>query len=126
MHEGPTTVRRRRDHADPPVVVAVVEREREDQETLESRLKKPPYSRLVGKKDYFPGATAAEFYDFIRQRVSTLTDLDIREPMADCPPKRLTVWQCFFGPPWPNCGEIGEVRMSNRFVAPGECGSQRW
>lgn len=45
-----------------------------DLDTLASRLKKPEYSRLVGKADRFPGSTVGEFYEFLRQRVATLTD----------------------------------------------------
>lgn len=54
-----------------------------DRETLESRLTKPDDSRLVSKKDRFPGSTASEFYEFIRLRVSTLTDAEIGESLAD-------------------------------------------
>jgi predicted nucleotidyltransferase component of viral defense system len=54
-----------------------------DRETLESRLMNPDYSRLVSKKDRFPSSTVSEFYEFIRLRVSTLTDAEIGESMAD-------------------------------------------
>jgi predicted nucleotidyltransferase component of viral defense system len=61
-----------------------------DPETLESRLKKPEYSRLVVKKDHFSGSTTGEFYEFLRQRVSTLTDSEIRQSMADyLPPEEM-------------------------------------
>lgn len=58
-----------------------------DKETLETRLKKPDYSRLVSMSDRFPGSTAGEFYDFIRQWVSKLTDAEIGESMADYLPR---------------------------------------
>lgn len=54
-----------------------------DRETLEARLMKPNYSRLVSKKDRFQGSTPGEFYEFIRHRVSVLTDADIGASMAD-------------------------------------------
>jgi hypothetical protein len=43
----------------------------------------PDYSRLVNKKDRFTGSTASEFYEFLRLRVSTLTDAEIAESLAD-------------------------------------------
>jgi hypothetical protein len=54
-----------------------------DQATLESRLRKPEYSRLVNKKDRFSGFTVGEFYDFIRRQVANMTDDEIGESMAD-------------------------------------------
>jgi len=54
-----------------------------DIETLESRLKKPVYSRLINAEDYFRGKSCAEFYDFMRQKVSLLSDKDIENEMAD-------------------------------------------
>ena len=59
--------------------------------TLEARLKKPCYSRLVRKEDYFKGKTMNEFYDFLRAKVSLLSDKDITEAMSDhLPPKDTT------------------------------------
>jgi predicted nucleotidyltransferase component of viral defense system len=54
-----------------------------DRKTLESRLRRPDYSRLVSKKDRFPGSTASDFYEFIRLRASTLTDAEIGESLTD-------------------------------------------
>jgi predicted nucleotidyltransferase component of viral defense system len=54
-----------------------------DVKTLESRLRKPEYSRLVRKSDRFPGKRADEFYDFLRDRVASLSDSDIRDELAD-------------------------------------------
>jgi hypothetical protein len=54
-----------------------------DRETLEARLSKPVYSRLVPKREQFAGSTVTEFYDFLRQRVSRLTDADIEAELAD-------------------------------------------
>lgn len=54
-----------------------------DEETLKTRLRKPVYSRLVKKKDRFPGTTTGEFYDFLRRHVSALTDADVESAMTD-------------------------------------------
>lgn len=54
-----------------------------DRETLEARLRKPVYSRLVPKREQFKGSTVTEFHDFLRQRVSRLTDADIEAELAD-------------------------------------------
>ncbi len=62
-----------------------------DRETLESRLKNPDYSRLVSKRDRFVGTTADEFFEFLRHRVSTLTESDIAQSMSDyLPPEEIT------------------------------------
>ena len=53
-----------------------------DTATLEKRLRKPAYSRLVAKQDYFPGQTCSEFYDFLRQGVTRLTDAQIADEMS--------------------------------------------
>ncbi len=54
-----------------------------DKTTLTKRLSRPVYSALVEKKDYFPGKTCAEFYDFIRAEVAALPDEHIRNELAD-------------------------------------------
>ena len=54
-----------------------------DIETLERRLKKPCYSRLVKPPDFFQGETCPEFYDFIRARAALMTDDDIAAEMSD-------------------------------------------
>ncbi len=54
-----------------------------DRKTLESRLRKPIYSRLVNSRAHFPGSTVGEFYEFIRRQVSNITDDEIGESMAD-------------------------------------------
>lgn len=54
-----------------------------DKTTLTKRLTRPVYSALVKKKDYFPGQTCDEFYDFIRTEVAILSDKQIRNELAD-------------------------------------------
>lgn len=54
-----------------------------DTPTLDARLRKPEYSRLVKKQDYFAGRTCAEFYDFIRAKVARLTDEQIAAELSD-------------------------------------------
>lgn len=58
--------------------------------TLAQRLKKPSYSRLVRPRDYFPGETCAQFYDFIRTRISLLSDEDIAQELSDYLPAEET------------------------------------
>lgn len=58
--------------------------------TLKQRLRKPVYSRLVKKQDYFPGRTYSEFYDFIRAKVSGLSDKQIADELADYLPPEQT------------------------------------
>ncbi|MEI6564823.1 MAG: nucleotidyl transferase AbiEii/AbiGii toxin family protein [bacterium] len=58
-----------------------------DTATLESRLKFPSYSRLVRRDDYFKGTTAREFYEFLRTRVSRLSDQEVAEAMSDYLPR---------------------------------------
>lgn len=54
-----------------------------DTGTLEARLQKPVYSRLVKAADRFKGDTTAEFYEFIRDYAATLSDESIRAELAD-------------------------------------------
>ncbi len=54
-----------------------------DIKTLEDRLKKPSYSKLVLKNDYFKGAGVGEFYDFLRMKIQDLTDKDIEDSLGD-------------------------------------------
>lgn len=54
-----------------------------DRETLEARLKKPIYSGLVAKEDYFKGATLSDFFDFIRQKTTTLSDRKIESELGN-------------------------------------------
>ena len=54
-----------------------------DEATLKSRLLKPAYSSLVKKRDYFPGQTCNEFYDFIKTYVSTLSNEQISNELSD-------------------------------------------
>jgi len=54
-----------------------------DTPTLETRLRKPTYSRLVKAQDYFPGRTCSEFYDFIRTKVAELSEEQIVDELAD-------------------------------------------
>ena len=58
-----------------------------DRKTLETRLRKPVYSRLVKKKDRFSGVTIADFYEFLRKYASRLTDSDIQEELSDYLPR---------------------------------------
>ncbi len=61
-----------------------------DSATLKERLKKPSYSPLVRKADYFQGTTINEFYDFLRAEVSILPDKDIIKAMSDYLPTNET------------------------------------
>jgi len=62
-----------------------------DTDVLTKRLNKPTYSRGINKEDYFPGETSSEFYDFLRTKVSRLTDNDIGEELSDyLPPEETT------------------------------------
>jgi predicted nucleotidyltransferase component of viral defense system len=54
-----------------------------DTPTLEKRLRRPAYSRLVKAQDYFPGRTCSEFYDFIRTKVAELSEEQIVNELAD-------------------------------------------
>jgi predicted nucleotidyltransferase component of viral defense system len=58
--------------------------------TLEKRLLKPAYSRLVKEQGYFPGKTCSEFYDFIREQVAELSDEQIAGELADYLPPQET------------------------------------
>ena len=61
-----------------------------DIDVLEKRLRTPSYSRLVKKEDYFPGKTSTEFYDFLRTKVSQLTERDIQNELVDYLPPEET------------------------------------
>lgn len=54
-----------------------------DQPTLEKRLNKPQYSKLIRSEDYFPGSTCDEFYAFLRENAALLTDIDIKKELRD-------------------------------------------
>ena len=54
-----------------------------DSETLTKRLRKPVYSRLVKKEEYFQGKGLSEFYDFLRAQVGALTDKEIEDQLSD-------------------------------------------
>ena len=54
-----------------------------DVAVLEKRLRRPFYSRLIRKADYFHGKTAGEFYDFLRTKTSQLAEKDIQNELAD-------------------------------------------
>ncbi len=58
--------------------------------TLTERLRKPAYSRLVKKSDYFPGKTCGEFFDFLRSNVANLSDEQVRDELSDYLPPRET------------------------------------
>lgn len=54
-----------------------------DTRTLKERLRKPSYSKLIRKTDYFGGAGVEEFYDFLRLKVRDITDKDIENSLGD-------------------------------------------
>jgi predicted nucleotidyltransferase component of viral defense system len=54
-----------------------------DQKTLKKRLSKPRYTKLVNKADYFKGEEIPEFYDFVRRKLSELTDKQIEGQLSD-------------------------------------------
>jgi predicted nucleotidyltransferase component of viral defense system len=54
-----------------------------DQKTLNKRLAKPRYARRVAASEKFDGQGAYEFYEFLRERVSRLTQSQIEEQLAD-------------------------------------------
>jgi predicted nucleotidyltransferase component of viral defense system len=54
-----------------------------DKDTLAKRLSKPVYSTLVKKRDYFPGKACSEFCDFLRMKVASLSDEQIRNELSD-------------------------------------------
>ena len=54
-----------------------------DEDTLEQRLRKPSYSRFVKAAERFPGTSAAEFYDFVRERISRLSEEEIMDALSD-------------------------------------------
>ena len=56
---------------------------RPDEKTLERRLHKPEYSRLVKAADHFKGATVEDFRDFLLAHVRKLTDADLSAELTD-------------------------------------------
>lgn len=54
-----------------------------DKPVLEQRLRKPSYSPMVKKADYFRGKTRSEFYEFLRSKVAELTDDQVRDELSD-------------------------------------------
>jgi len=60
---------------------------RPDPETLRSRLANPQVSMLVKKRDHFPGDTIGDFYDFLREKCSGLTDTEIEEALSTTLPQ---------------------------------------
>lgn len=54
-----------------------------DIKTLKERLKKPSYSKLVRKEDYFRGSEVGQFYDFLRMKIRDMTDRDIEDSLGD-------------------------------------------
>jgi hypothetical protein len=51
--------------------------------TLNARLKKPVYSKLVSKAEYFSGSGVEEFYDFLRMKIRDITDKEIEKSLGD-------------------------------------------
>ncbi len=56
---------------------------RPDIKTLMGRLKKPSYSKLVRKEDYFKGSGVEQFFDFLRAKVQVISDKDIGNSLGD-------------------------------------------
>lgn len=54
-----------------------------DLDTLQSRLSKPVYSKLIKKNEQFDGQSVEEFYQFIRTSCASLTDKDIEDELSD-------------------------------------------
>jgi hypothetical protein len=54
-----------------------------DKNTLEKRLAKPVYSRLVHKNEYFTGKTTDEFFLFLREQIQSLSDKVITATLSD-------------------------------------------
>jgi len=54
-----------------------------DIRTLRERLKKPVYSKLVRKEDYFKGSEVEEFFDFLRMNIRDISDKDIENSLGD-------------------------------------------
>jgi predicted nucleotidyltransferase component of viral defense system len=54
-----------------------------DKEVLEQRLKKPRYSKLIHKDLYFLGRGLDEFYQFVRDHLSQLSDKEIANQLSD-------------------------------------------
>ncbi len=54
-----------------------------DKTTLERRLARPYYSRLVAESEHFQGTTSEEFITFLSEKVQLLTDDKIADALAD-------------------------------------------
>ncbi|MBN1673111.1 MAG: nucleotidyl transferase AbiEii/AbiGii toxin family protein [Kiritimatiellae bacterium] len=54
-----------------------------DPPTLEERLRRPAYSRIVPDRERFSGESVSAFYDFLRAHCSGLTDKDVADSLAD-------------------------------------------
>lgn len=54
-----------------------------DRETLEKRLKKCSYSRLIREEDYFIGTSVEEFFEFMRGKVNILNPEEIENSLSD-------------------------------------------
>lgn len=54
-----------------------------DEATLQQRLRKPVYSRLVKAEHRFASRTCGEFYEFLRVYVAKLTDKQIEQELSD-------------------------------------------
>jgi len=61
---------------------------RPDAATLEKRLRKPAYSRLVKPDAYFGGEGVGAFYEFLREKVGDLSEADISGGLAAYLPER--------------------------------------
>lgn len=58
--------------------------------TLQKRINKPQYSKLVNKTDYFQGTSASEFFDFLRDKCADLSDKEIEYELSTyLPPEDL-------------------------------------
>ena len=54
-----------------------------DIKTLKERLRKPSYSRLVPREDYFAGSEVEQFYDFLKMKIRDISDKDIEKSLGD-------------------------------------------
>jgi predicted nucleotidyltransferase component of viral defense system len=54
-----------------------------DLDVLQKRLRKPLYAKNVRSSEYFKGENCQEFFDFIRQNVTELSQKDIETELSD-------------------------------------------
>lgn len=54
-----------------------------DINTLQLRLKRCSYSKLVKREEYFQGQEIGEFFDFLQSKVNSLSDKEIEDALGD-------------------------------------------